>query len=196
MIKINLLPYRASKKKEALRQQLVVMGAILVMVLLAIGVVFSVTLGKLRSTKAEITKSENELQTLKMKIGEIDNLKKLQAEVQKKLDVLSQLRKEKAGPATRLARISDMVAERMWLTKYQEASGSVSISGLAYSEDLIADFMRKMQSSPEYANVELQISEQQEVAGLKLKKFDLVCQLRTLKKEELPKEPVKEPVRK
>ena len=85
-----------------------------------------ITLGKISTTKSEITKSEAELANLKKKIGEIDNLKKLQAEVQKKLDILNQLRKEKTGPAIRLARMSDIVPEKMWLTRYQE-SGTHSL---------------------------------------------------------------------
>lgn len=190
MIKINLLPYRVSKKKETATQQLVIMGAVLVVALVAIGVIYAVTLGKISTAKAEITRSEEELATLKKKIGEIDNLKKLQAEVQKKLDILNQLRKEKTGPAVRLARMSDIVSERMWLTRYAESGSAVSISGLAYSEELIADFMNKIQASPEFANVELQVSEQQEVSGIKLKKFDISCSLNVPKIEETPKTPV------
>jgi len=191
MIKINLLPYRVSKKKETATQQLVIMGAILVVALAAIGVVYAVTIGKIRTAKAEITRSEEELATLKKKIGEIDNLKKLQAEVQKKLDILNQLRKEKTGPAVRLARMSDIVSERMWLTRYAESGGVVSISGLAYSEELIADFMNKIQGSPEFTNVELQVSEQQEISGVKLKKFDITCSLNVPKKEEPSNTPTK-----
>jgi len=191
MIKINLLPYRVSKKKETATQQLVIMGTILVISLVAVGVVYAVTLSKISTAKAEIGRSEEELATLKKKIGEIDNLKKLQAEVQKKLDILNQLRKEKTGPAIRLARMSDIVSERMWLTRYVESGTTVSISGLAYSEDLIADFMNKIQGSPEFTNVELQVSEQQEVSGVKLKKFDITCALNVPKKEEPTKEPAK-----
>jgi type IV pilus assembly protein PilN len=79
----------------------------------------------------------------------------------------------------------------MWLTRYQENGAMVSISGLAYTEELIADFMRSMQASQEYANVELQASEQQEIGGVKLKKFDLTCAIKSYKKEEPKKEPVK-----
>lgn len=191
MIKINLLPYRVSKKKETATQQLMIMGAILVIALIAIGIVYTVTLTKISTAKAEITRSEEELTALKKKIGEIDNLKKLQAEVQKKLDILNQLRKAKTGPAVRLARLSDIVSERMWLTKYAESGANVSISGLAFSEELIADFMTKIQGSPEFTNVELQVSEQQEVSGVKLKKFDIICALNVPKKEEPPKTPAK-----
>jgi len=191
MIKINLLPFRVSRKKETATQQLIIMGALLAVALVAIGLVYTVTLGKIRTAKAEITRSEEELALLKKKIGEIDNLKKLQAEVQKKLDILNQLRKEKTGPAIRLARLSDIVSEKMWLTRYVESGTSVSISGLAYSEELIADFMNKIQSSPEFTNVELQVSEQQEVGGVKLKKFDLTCVLNLTKKAEPPSAPGK-----
>ncbi len=191
MIRINLLPFRASKKKETAAQQLMIMIVALVVALVASGVVYSVTLGKISATKKEIARSEDELASLKKKIGEIDNLKKLQAEVQKKLDVLNQLRKEKSGPAIRLARISDIVPEKMWLTKYQESGTTVSISGLAYNEELIAGLMRSIQSSQEFGNVELQVSEQQEINGIKLKKFDLSCVIKVDKKEEPPKEPAK-----
>lgn len=164
------------------------MATVLIAALVAVCFIYIMTLGKISTAKDEIAKSENELQELKKKIGEIDNLKKLQAEVQKKLDVLNQLRREKVGPATRLARISDIVSEKMWLTKYQESGTSVSISGLAYNEELIADFMRKVQASPEFTNVDLQVSEQQEINGIKLKRFDLACILSFAKKEEPPKE--------
>jgi len=191
MIRINLLPYRASRKKETATQQLVIMGLVLLTALGLCGIVYVVTVGKISSTKTEITKSEDELASLKKKIGEIDNLKKLQAEVQKKLDILNQLRKEKTGPAMRLARISDIVQEKMWLTKYQESGANVSISGYAYTEELIADFMRSIQASQEFTNVELQVSEQQEINGIKLKKFDLSCAIKIDNKEAPKKDPAK-----
>jgi len=188
MIKINLLPYRVSKKKETAQQQLMIFAVIIAGALIAMGAIYIITAGKINTTKSEITRSENELADLKKKIGEIDNLKKLQAEVQKKLDILNQLRKGKTGPAIRLARLSDIVPEKMWLTRYQESGTSVSISGLTYSEDLIAEFMRSIQSSNEFSNVELQVSEQQEVGGIKLKKFDISFGLKVEKKEDPPKE--------
>ena len=188
MIRINLLPYRASKKKETANQQLIIMVAALLFVLAVAGVTYYVTLGKISTTKQEIERSEAELANLKKKIGEIDNLKKLQADVQRKLNILNQLRKEKTGPTNRLARMSDIVPDRLWLTKYQESGLKVSVSGLAYNEDLIAEFMRKIESSQEFGKVELQVSEQQEISGVKLKKFDLSFEI----KVNTPEEPKKE----
>lgn len=188
MIRINLLPVRAARKKETARQQATIALVSIAGVILIFFALYSVTLGKISSTRNEISNTENEIQQLTKKIGEIDNIKKLQAEVKKKLDVLAQLRKEKTGPAIRLATLSDAVPEKLWLTKYAEgAGGTVSISGIAFSEDLIADFMRRLQASADFSNVELQVSEQSEVSGVKLKRFDIACMLKGQKKEEAPK---------
>lgn len=191
MIRINLLPYRASKKKETATQQIMIISVVILVALAVVGIVYYVTLNKISTAKQEITKSEEELASLKKKIGEIDKLKKLQAEVQKKLDTLNQLRKGKTGPAIRLARMSDIVPEKMWLTRYQESGLKVSISGLAYNEELIAEFMRSIQASQEFGDVELLVSEQQEISGVKLKKFDLTCNIKVNVPPEHKKETAK-----
>lgn len=181
MVRINLLPVKTTKKKETAQQQIVIFVIAVVGVLVACIAVYSLTLAKISSTKDEISKSEDQIKILKAKIGEIDNLKNLQAEVRKKLDVLTQLRKEKTGPASRMARLSDSVPQRLWLTKYSENGPAIAIAGIAYNEDLIAEFMRNLMSTGDFASVELQVSEQHEVVGVKAKKFELTCTLKTLK---------------
>lgn len=187
MIRINLLPVRASKKKETAKQQISIAVISVAGVACIMMAIFSVTLAKISSAKDNLSASERELQQLKTKIGEIDNLKKLQAEVKKKLDVLSRLRKEKTGPVNRLASLSDALPEKLWLTKYSETNETISISGVAFTEELIADFIRNLQASKEFGTVELLISEQMEIGGIKAKRFDLTCMLASAKKEETPK---------
>jgi type IV pilus assembly protein PilN len=55
---------------------------------------------------------------------------------------------------------------------------------VALDEDLIAAFMRNLQASEDYASVELVVSEQTEVSGVKAKRFEITCALKALKKEE------------
>jgi type IV pilus assembly protein PilN len=178
MIRINLLPIRASRKKETVRQQISILALSVGGVLLVGICLYLMLVSKITTATQQIDTSENELKALKAKIGAIDNIKKLQAEVKKKLDVLSQLRREKSGPASRLAALSDAVPEKLWLTKYVESGSSVSISGFALSEELIALFMRNLQNSGSFANVELQVSEQANVGGETAKRFDIVFQLK------------------
>ncbi|SNB46191.1 PilN domain-containing protein [Geobacter sp. DSM 9736] len=181
MIKINLLPVRAVKKKEIMQQQILIAAVSVLSMLLVLVTVYSVTLLKISTAKQEISAAEQEIELLKKKIGEIDNLKKLQAEVKKKLGVLDQLRKQKTGPASRLAKLSGAVPEQLWLTRYAESGADVSISGVAMNEDLIANFMRNLQSSDEFTNVELMVSEQTDAGGQKMKRFDMTCAIKSLK---------------
>jgi len=179
MIKINLLPVRAAKKKESARQQIsILLLAVTAVLVIAFGI-YSVTLAKIITAQGEIAKSEQEIKRLKEKIGEIDNLKKVQAEVKKKLDILNQLRRDKTGPATRLAKLSDAVPEKLWLTKYTESGSNVSLGGVAFNEELIAAFMRNLQASNAFTNVELLVSEQLETAGMKAKKFEISCTMKS-----------------
>lgn len=173
MIKINLLPVRAAKRKETARQQAVIVGGTLVLVLLLALGAYSYLLIKISSTKDEISKSEQELAELRSQIGKIKELEKLKAEVTKKLDILNQLRREKTGPVNRLKTLSQAVPERLWITAYTESGATVALSGVAFSEELIADFMRSIEQSPDFSAVELVVSEQVMISGMKLKKFDL-----------------------
>ncbi|MBT0665633.1 PilN domain-containing protein [Geobacter pelophilus] len=178
MVRINLLPVRTNKKKETAKQQVLIFALVVAGCLVACISVYSLTLAKIAATKQEIGKSEKEIAILKTKIGEIDNIKKLQDEVRRKLDVLNQLRKNKTGPASRLAHICDAIPEKVWLTKYVESSAATSLAGVAYNEELIAELMRNLMATGDFSNVELQVSEQYEVVGVKAKRFELICTLK------------------
>ncbi len=179
MIKINLLPVRAAKKKETAVQQITIFCVSIVLALLVVGSLYAVKLGQISSTKNDITASNTKISELKVRIGKLEELKTLKEQVKKKLDVLSQLRKNKTGPAQRLATLSDITPEQLWLTTYSEVGDSVKISGIAYTEELIAQFMRSIQSSNDFTGVELVVSEQKEIVGTKVKGFELNCKLKS-----------------
>lgn len=191
MIRINLLPARAAKKKETAKQQISILLISMLGVLLVGLALYGLLFLKISSAKDDLAKADAELQQLKTKIGQIDNIKKLKEEVKKKLDVLNKLRKEKTGPARRLASLSGAVPDKLWLTRYAETGADVSLSGVAFSEDLIAAFMRNLAATDDFSNVELLVSEQTDIAGIKGKKFDINCKLKELKKEEPPAPPKK-----
>ena len=173
MIKINLLPVRASRKKETLKQQQTIfLLSLLSVVIVAFALYFFLQF-KIGAAKEEIARSESEIQELKAKIGKINELKKLKEEVKKKVDVLTSLRKGKDGPVLRLVTLSDSSPDKLWLTRYAESGLETSIAGIAYNEELIASFMRNLEASPDFENVELIVSEQMEMSGTKVKKFEL-----------------------
>jgi type IV pilus assembly protein PilN len=100
----------------------------------------------------------------------------MQGELKKKLDILQVLKEEKSGPVHLLNQLSLALPDKLWITSYSVIGGTVKISGLCFNESLVAIFMRNLERSPYYQNVELGITEQATVSGIKLQKFSLVCQ--------------------
>ncbi len=178
MIKINLLPVRAAKKKETAVQQLTIFFVSLIVVLVVLGAMYAVKLGQISSTKNDISAANIKITELKVRIGKLEELKTLKGQVKKKLDVLAQLRKNKTGPAQRLATLSDITPDQLWLTAYVESEDNIKIAGIALTEDLIARFMRSIQASNDFTGVELIVSEQKDMAGSKVKSFELTCRLK------------------
>lgn len=177
MIKINLLPVRAAKKKETAIQQIVIAVVVFVAITLVIAALYVVKHVQVNAAKDDITSANNKINELKTKIGKLEEVRTLKEQVKKKLDVLWQLRKNKTGPAQRLATLSDLTPEQLWLTTYNENSAEVKVSGIALNEELIAQFMKSLEASVDFASVELLVSEQTEVAGTKMKKFDITMKL-------------------
>ena len=145
----------------------------MLVVALIVASLYAVKRVQIAAAKDDITTANNKINELKTKIGKLEELKTLKEQVKKKLDVLSQLRKNKTGPAQRLASLSDLTPDQLWLTNYSESGQDVKISGIAFTEELIAQFMKALEASNDFMAVELLVSEQTEVAGTKLKKFDL-----------------------
>lgn len=193
MIKINLLPVRAAKKKEIAIQQVSIFCFSIVLVGLVVISLYGLKLGQISSAKNDISTANAKINELKAKIGKLEELKKFKEQVKKKLDILTQLRKNKTGPAQRLATLSDITPEKLWLTAYAESSDNVKLAGVAYTEDLIAQFMRNVQASNDYTGVELIVSEQKEISGTKLKSFELAFKLKSMS---TPAGPTVEPPKK
>lgn len=184
MIKINLLPVRAAKKKETAVQQIIIFCAVLAVVAATVLTLYFIKRVQVADTKNEITAANNKINELKSKIGKLEELKTLKEQVKKKLDVLAQLRKNKKGPAQRLATLSN-APDQLWLTGYSENGMNVKVTGIAYTEDQIAQFMRDLEASSDYMSVELVVSEQTLLANTKLKKFDIAMKIES----ELPPQP-------
>lgn len=179
MIRINLLPAKAAQKKEMLVGQMVVVVICLAVVLFGCFGVYYLLAGKVEAEKAEIAKKEREISRLTKAIGEVGRFKKMQEELQGKLDVLEKLKAGQTGPVHLLDELSRTVPERLWITSFKEAGGNISMNGVGFNEETVAGFLRDLENSPYYENVELKVIEQTSQGGLKLQRFDITCRAET-----------------
>ncbi|OEU64425.1 MAG: hypothetical protein BA870_00355 [Desulfuromonadales bacterium C00003094] len=179
MIRINLLPVRAAQKKARMQGQLVVLVLSLVVTCLICGGLYTSVAVKISAEKKEIAQIDKEIKRLKKTLGEVAQFKKLQKEFQGKLDVLAKLKEKKTGPVYLLDELSRVLPDKLWLSSVKESGGRVSIKGVGLNEETVARFMRDLEASPYYQQIELKVTEQTKQGGLKLQKFDISCRAET-----------------
>ncbi|MBI1911890.1 MAG: PilN domain-containing protein [Deltaproteobacteria bacterium] len=159
MIRINLLPVRAAKKKESVRFQFTVAGLITFLI-------FSVSMAAYLTVRSEasglndqLAKGNEELEQLKKKIGELSKIKEQKRIVEEKLNIITKLEAARTGPVTLFNKISDAIPDKAWLLSMRDEGYVITIKGYAANDEIVADFMRGLQQYKDLGTVELEVAE-------------------------------------
>lgn len=187
MIRINLLPYRAARKKENIRYQVNVFVMSVVFVGLLIFWGNSYLGGQIDDLNREITSTREQVAKYKKINQEIDEIKKNLAVLEKKIQVIESLERDRKAPVQNLDAIYQIVVEkRMWYTKIEEHGNGFQISGIAVDNQTVADYMTKIETSKRFQSVRLASIKQKTLkAGkeLSLKEFDVNFQKKPIEKD-------------
>jgi type IV pilus assembly protein PilN len=155
MVRINLLPVRVSKRKEAGKQQLILFALLLVGGLLANYLWSSARASDLKARQAELAHTREKIADLERIIGEVRNIKEQQQELQQKLDVLDRLKAGRSGPVHLLDDLATITPRQLWLSKFEEKGGAVDFQGAAATIDDVSAFMTALKGSKYFSKVEL-----------------------------------------
>ena len=91
MIRINLLPARAEKKKETVKLQLILASGVIVIVFVVSFVVYFVVMSEASALSSQITAGKSEIEVLKTKIGELSMIEQQKKVVEEKLNTIKSL---------------------------------------------------------------------------------------------------------
>jgi len=120
MIRINLLPFRAARRKENVRRQISIFLLSFIFSFITLfyyQMQLNLQLGELK-TQAEDVKSR--LKVLRKKSREVDNIKQALDTLQKKIDVIKNLELNRREPVRLMDAMTRVViGKRMWFTDLQ-----------------------------------------------------------------------------
>ncbi len=156
MIRINLLPFRAARKKENLRRQVSIY--ILSLILLTLGLFyFNFTLGdKISRLETNIDDSKKQIAAYEKITKEIEEIKQKLAIFRKKIEVIKNLDQNRKVPVQLLDTMTRMVIpKRLWFTSFESTGGKVNITGIAFDNKTVADFMINLEASKLFKSVNL-----------------------------------------
>jgi type IV pilus assembly protein PilN len=139
------------------------------------------------SLKNKESSKKVELEGYKKELEEIKKLEAAIKEIKSKLDVINNLKKGKTGPVLLLSAVADAVPkEKLYLTNLKEASGILTLTGVAMDNETVALFMDNLGTAKDVitpGSVELKSIKQKEINKLKVADFSLECKTYAYKAE-------------
>jgi type IV pilus assembly protein PilN len=176
MIRINLLPFRAARKKENIRRQVSIFVLSLVFLMIVL-VYYNWSLGgKIDGLDTQIKQTQSELNKYDKINKEIAEIKKKLSNLKKKMAVMDTLESNRFEPTRLLDTMTQaIVPKRMWFTKLTSKGNTVQIAGIALDNKTVADFMVRLEKTGLFSDVDLNTVKQHKLNKSNLKSFHISC---------------------
>jgi type IV pilus assembly protein PilN len=172
MMEINLLPHREARRAADLRESVALLFLGLVVILSVIFFTYQSVKSDLVSAKASIAQLEADIDRYKPQQVLVEGFKQQKKQLQDKLDIIASLEQARSGPVRMLDELSDRVPERLWLTAITTKGKQIKLEGKSLDTGVVADFLRSLNGSPFFSNVDLdKTSGGDVVRGVRLVKF-------------------------
>jgi len=149
MIRINLLPFRAARQRENIRQQVSVFVLLIIFLILGLSYYSIILDKKITKINTDIVRVNNDIAKYKEKANKVVQIKKTIETYERKVSTIKALKSRRREVIVLLDNIAELIIpEKMWLTNLTINKTTVKISGLAFDQKTVADFMTKIGSSP------------------------------------------------
>jgi type IV pilus assembly protein PilN len=183
MIRVNLLPREEKNQRKSVSIDLkigdvVLPGAVVAIAALVIAGTSMSQGSRIKALEGSIEQVDNEARALAPQIARVNQLAQERAELDLRMGIIGKLEKGRTQSVRLMDELAKCVPDHLWLTgTTQDASGSLDLEGVTYSNLVVSDFMARLERSPMFANVELQIAEKGNVTDKSVVKFRLTCQV-------------------
>jgi len=188
MIRLNLLPFRAARKKENVRRQVSVIILSLIFAIIVMAYLFVSLSSKINTLNAKIKETKTEVEKYNKINKKIAQIKKQLNTLRKKKQVIDRLELNRKEPVRLLDAMTKLiVARRMYFNSFSSRGNTVKVSGVAIDNQTVADFMARLQKSKLFRSVKLGPIRQKKVRKANLKTFQITCVKKPPKRSNQPK---------
>jgi type IV pilus assembly protein PilN len=160
MIKINLVGERkrpvtpspaagAGGFESASLGNWLLIGLILLGVLVTLGHMWFLN-GKIEDKEAEVAEAQREVDELEPYIREVEEFKAKKAELERKVEVINQLKANQHGPVRVMDNVSRALPELLWLNKMEVAPTTITLTGEAFNTNAVANLIENLDRVPEF----------------------------------------------
>jgi type IV pilus assembly protein PilN len=203
VIRINLLPIRKVKRAEASQRQFLYLGAALLVTVGGVIFFHLQTAGQLEEIKRRNTILKADVARLKQEVGDYDKVRAQREELLRQRKTIQALEAGRTGPVYLLREMSEILSpgkgptfdrisyeetlrrdpnagfnaswdpRRVWVDGYAEDHKQIKLRGSAKSNEDVAEFLKRLNSSVFFSEVNLDSTNQTSGRGIKYVTFSL-----------------------
>lgn len=155
MIRINLLPVRAAKKREQGRVQLAFGLLILIAAVAGNFVWYRGAESAYTTAQHRVTQTQHQITQLERIIGQVKDIQKKKKDLTRKLNIIAKLRKKKTGPVKMMDSLATVIPKAVWVTEFSEKGGHFVMKGAAMTHVDLASFLSGLKTSKYFKGVQL-----------------------------------------
>jgi type IV pilus assembly protein PilN len=203
VIRINLLPIRKVKRAEAGQRQFVYLGLALLVTVGAVVFFHLQTASRLEEIKRRNTILAADVARLKQEVGDYDKIRAQREELLRQSKTIQALEAGRTGPVYLMREMSEILSpgkgptfdrityeetlrrdpnagfnaswdpRRVWVDGYSEDHKRIRLRGAAKSNEDVAEFLKRLNSSVFFSDVNLDATNQVSGRGIKYVNFGL-----------------------
>jgi len=110
---------------------------------------------KLADRQEAVARNQAEAQRLEQIIKEVADYQKQKDSLQKRIDLINQLKQNQKGPVRLMDRISQDLPDLVWIDKMTVSGGLVTIDGRGLNPNAIANFVESIKNDPMFEEPDL-----------------------------------------
>jgi type IV pilus assembly protein PilN len=106
--------------------------------------------GKVNGKQDQVADAQREVDELAPFIKEVEEFKAKKAELERKIQVINNLKANQRGPVQVMDQISRALPELLWLTRMQVRGETITLQGQAFNTNAVANFIENLDRVPEF----------------------------------------------
>lgn len=114
-----------------------------------------ITNRKLTEREETVSQRQQEADKLEAVIKEVEQFQKQKDNLQKRIDLINQLKQNQKGPVRIMDRLSQALPDLVWLDRMNLAAGKITVNGRGLNPNAIANFIENIKKDPYFEEPEV-----------------------------------------
>jgi type IV pilus assembly protein PilN len=178
MMRINLLPTKAARRHDTAKQEIFVLGGVLLVIIVGLAGLYTYSSWELDDWNERIKAARATLEAQKKDVNKVQDFKKKNQDLENKLKVIAELTKKRVSPTRMLDELATILTaqRKVWLTKIDEKNGNLVLEGGAMDPENVSEFQNALiKSTGLFRGVNLTVMTKTVADGVTYHDWKIIC---------------------